>query len=525
MKIQVNFQTQREIDGYPATGEQNAVADAFDQSQEPIRVQALAGTGKTTTLKLLAKYCNLGKAYYFAFNRSIRDEAKREFPKSVQCVTFHQLAFRNSRDFLNGRVLGELRFKDIRGILNRNLVKQCQGEYLANGLTISFIKKTLNRFYDSADHGVDTHHVPQYELRTALRRIMAVTEDDLEMARINREAKERSNYISQAAQSVWEAVQSGDTQVSHSAYLKHFQLQKEAIIADTILVDEAQDLNAVMLDIIETAQDAGARVIWVGDSNQQIYAWRGAVDALEKMEGQELSLQTSFRFGQEIADGANRVLNLLQSPYKLIGMGPEEQPYDQYAQTAYLFRTNIGLLDYLTKTPGMVGTETYVEGGVSGMIDLLDSLEGVKNGEPWKVKSSLLQGLNWESMLEEADENPDLKRVLRITDQGDQELIDHYRGMLNAIGNNSARSRNVLSTAHKSKGCQWKQVILGDDFPPHTDTDGAPKPVSSEELRLIYVAMTRGRQYIQIPQNLRTFLGLDTEHPHGVSPAADPQGS
>jgi L-asparaginase II len=41
-------------------------------------------------------------------------------------------------------------------------------------------------------------------------------------------------------------------------------------------------------------------VIYVGDAHQQIYAWRGAVNAMQQLPLPESRLTTSFRFGEQM---------------------------------------------------------------------------------------------------------------------------------------------------------------------------------------------------------------------------------
>lgn len=59
------------------------------------------------------------------------------------------------------------------------------------------------------------------------------------------------------------------------AFLKLWQLEKPNLFklqdVDCIIVDEAQDMSAAMLDII--LNHKGSRII-VGDPHQQIYQWR-----------------------------------------------------------------------------------------------------------------------------------------------------------------------------------------------------------------------------------------------------------
>ena len=73
---------------------------------------------------------------------------------------------------------------------------------------------------------------------------------------------------------------------SHDHYLKMWQLSGPTIPGDFILFDEAQDASPVMLDAVAQQAKRGAQLVFVGDTQQQIYEWRGAVNALASLEGQ-----------------------------------------------------------------------------------------------------------------------------------------------------------------------------------------------------------------------------------------------
>ena len=65
---------------------------------------------------------------------------------------------------------------------------------------------------------------------------------------------------------------------------------------DVLLVDEAQDTNPAMLDVF-LRQKKTTKII-VGDPHQQIYAFRGAVNALDLVRPDvTYHLTQSFRFG------------------------------------------------------------------------------------------------------------------------------------------------------------------------------------------------------------------------------------
>ncbi|HBD39803.1 MAG TPA: DNA helicase, partial [Cupriavidus sp.] len=96
--------------------------------------------------------------------------------------------------------------------------------------------------------------------------------------------------------------------IGHDTYVKLWQLSRPRIGADFILFDEAQDADGLMLSVLRAQQ---CQVIYVGDPYQQIYEWRGAVNAMDHIRAPECALTESFRFGPAIAQLASRVLALM----------------------------------------------------------------------------------------------------------------------------------------------------------------------------------------------------------------------
>lgn len=79
---------------FSPTEEQDAIDSAFGEGKDHIVINALAGTGKTTMLKQLAKkYGKVGdKWLYLVFNTKNQKEARDEFPKFVDVYTTNSYA-------------------------------------------------------------------------------------------------------------------------------------------------------------------------------------------------------------------------------------------------------------------------------------------------------------------------------------------------------------------------------------------------------------------------------------------------
>jgi ATP-dependent exoDNAse (exonuclease V) beta subunit len=93
-----------------------------------------------------------------------------------------------------------------------------------------------------------------------------------------------------------------------------------------ILFDEAQDADPPSRTLSRTRS---RQVIMVGDASQAIYGWRGAVDALSKFEApHRLTLTQSFRFGNAIADFANRFLDHLNAEVRVVGNEAKDSTVD-----------------------------------------------------------------------------------------------------------------------------------------------------------------------------------------------------
>jgi superfamily I DNA/RNA helicase len=82
-----------------------------------------------------------------------------------------------------------------------------------------------------------------------------------------------------------------------------------------------------------------------------------------------------------------------------------------------------------------------------------------------------------------------------------------------------AAAERVLATAHKAKGLEWPRVRLADDFPSleeldALDQDGLPYLTPEErdqELHLLYVAVTRARQQLEVNEAVQSCLAPQTE--------------
>jgi len=132
-----------------------------------LAIEAGAGTGKTSTLVMLAKAAGKGRSgQYVAFNKALVEESRAKFPLTVACNTAHSLAFRaigrNYSQRLNSSVRMPSRDMAARLGLGYLEVMTFDGKpkTLYPGYLASLAAKTVTNFCQSADRSIQPRHVP-----------------------------------------------------------------------------------------------------------------------------------------------------------------------------------------------------------------------------------------------------------------------------------------------------------------------------------------------------------------------------
>ena len=463
----------------PTDQQQNAL-DCF-ATGESLAIEAGAGTGKTSTLTLLAA-STPRRGQYVAFNKAIVEDSRARFPQTVTCSTAHSLAFRAvGKKFGHRLNSGRMRSHEIahRLGLDRFVVtcggmpKVLSGTYLA-GMTM----RAATRFCQSADMQPSGQHLPYVEGIDGMH--------DGERGWENNDAVRM--FLEPFIEKAWADLASptGQLPYRHEHYLKTWHLSDPTIGADFIMFDEAQDASPVMLAIVQA--QTHAQIVWVGDSQQQIYAFTGAINALASVAAMERAFLTqSFRFGQAIADHANMVLDELAAEIRIQGadaiasiVGDVPNP------DAILTRTNAEAVRNVLDLQAQ-GRRPFLVGGGGELIGFARAAQQLMNGQPTDHQD-LACFTKWEEVQEYVSEDAQGHELrLKVS------LIDDFTvpAILTALeGMDRAEMADVIvSTAHKSKGREWNSVRLGGDFPDDAD---------DEELRLLYVAATRARRALDV---------------------------
>ncbi len=471
------------------TPEQADAIDAYGDGLDLV-LQAGAGCGKSSTLKMIARSDRRRRMTYVAYNSAIAADARRSFPGTVLCKTGHGLAFdprygdrlRRPRQTAH-QAAQALNVRSILGIIGSSpTITTDLGaqKAMTSKVIMRMALDTVERWCHSADDEITAKHIPHY--------------DGLSKKRAR---EELAALVLPVAEAAWQDLLDADSvlNLSHDHYLKMWALSRPRLATDVVLLDEAQDTNDVLSAVL-LAQEHAQRIA-VGDSAQQIYSWRGANDALEKFVRElgcpELTLSQSFRFGPAIAARANIWLRLIDAPLRLTGWDSAEStvgPLD--VPDAILCRTNAGAMGIVMEGLG-AGRKVALVGGGGDIKRLAWAAEALQGGQPTD-HPELCGFASWDDVRQyAAEEDGSLEVLVKLIDEhGPGQIVAAADGLCS-----EQQAELVVSTAHRSKGREWPAVRIHADFrAPKPDQKNGLVVLPREEARLAYVAVTRAREQL-----------------------------
>lgn len=452
---------------------------------ESFKIVAYAGAGKTSTLRLISEN-KTGRGLYLAFNKAIATEAQGKFPPHVRCQTFHSLAFRHVARDVTAKVslpkMTPVRLADELNLSPIEIIQSLDNHkkpiVFGKAKLGMIVADSLTQFCKTSASTPAPRHITLPDW----------LDDDSK--------KYLQDKLFCALQARWEQAcdprhQAG---IGHDVYLKLWTLSNPTIPADFVLFDEAQDADPLMMGVLINQP---CQTIYVGDAHQQIYEWRGAVNAMKRLPLPQTLLTQSFRFGQAIADIANVFLKALHETVALRG-NPlvDSQVFIKASTTkknAYLCRTNAEALALLLKGQKL-GHKIALQADSQRILRFCQAAQNLQIGKSAYGVPELAFFNNWSDVQEfaQSHDGSEIKTWVKLIDEYDPKTIMTAMDKLGSPQN----ADYIITTAHKAKGLEWDSVILSDDF--MYDVNQLSVKISPEELRLLYVAVTRGKSVLDI---------------------------
>ncbi|CAL8323714.1 unnamed protein product [Lota lota] len=493
---------------YQVTHEQQQILSHRILPDQVLKIIAFAGTGKTSTLVRYAEENPQLRFLYVAFNKSVANEALRRFPGNVACKTVHSIAY---NDVGKSYQLRKKLAFNVKVFSVAKVLPAGRGGYVH----AKVVATTLNAYMASADRHMAVHHVP-----SSFKNHQGMTQV------LDRHGK--MEYV-QDCEEIWRKMKDLNEKskegffMTHDGYLKLWQLKEPKPCLsnqyDVIFIDEAQDCTPAIMDVLLSQRCAK---VLVGDPHQQIYTFRGAVNALRTAPHTHLFYLTqSFRFGPEIAYVGATLLQVCKKVQKILVGGNQTGTPAPGGSTAILSRCNFGVFNEAVRlTDRNPACRIYFVGGVVGigLSKILDIWTLKQQGHVHRnIQDAFIRAFGGYSNLQMyalQSEDRELEAKLAVVEKHAHRVPELVERLRACHQDDHRHADFVLGTVHKAKGLEFDTVMVCDDFARipcarhHlTELSGFSWwDIPPDEWNLLYVAVTRAKSTLILTKNIRNIL-------------------
>jgi hypothetical protein len=465
--------------------------------RRPTLVQACAGAGKTTTLRLICEVIrrDFPRASIFcaAFNRDIVAEFSRKLPPGVACSTLHSHGFAALKRASPGVVLDDNKL--------RNIVRAV-APMGAHGDLMAAVPVAMGLVLDPHNEAA---------VLNGLRRCGKTLEDpDLSLPLVGK---------------VVNACLDMHSTISYDEMI-YFPVRYPAVPVarfDFVLIDEAQDMNEAQQALIGRTLKQDGILIAVGDRYQSVYGFRGADPAAMhnmrvRFQLDELSLPVSYRCPtshvalaqQVIGEGGATIITAADGAAD--GIVRHRQERDRGATLGgaqpgdlVLCRLNAPLMPAALELI-RAGRKACVRGkDLGGELSRLVQRQQAPTIPGLIVKLKKWERREREKALAQDNEraaeaaSDKVETITAVIDACDTEDTSEVVERLNRIFSDETNGQGVVfSSVHRAKGLEAERVIiLGPEMMPLVRRDSTAESLQQEK-NLKYVAMTRSKSELTL---------------------------
>lgn len=282
-----------------------------------------------------------------------------------------------------------------------------------------------------------------------------------------------------------------------------------------VLVDEAQDLSPIQHIMLERSLILGGQLIAVGDPHQAIYGFRGALSNSMELLQDRFSMTTmplsfSFRCGKAIITKAQKYVPHIKAPdWQIDG---EVRKLSKYSKSefqhgdAILCRFNGPLIamayKLLKQGVGVHMLGRDIGAGLKRLVKTLGSstIEQLETDlETWAQREiALAKAKGKFDKVEKIEDKRDSLAAV-ISHSGAKSIEELVNLIDNLFGRESAPI--TLGTGHRAKGLEWDRVFFLDSWRIPSKYATQDWQLQQED-NLAYVIITRARKVL-------TYINLD----------------
>lgn len=490
---------------YPPSTYQMGVYNFLLNQTGSCIVNAKAGSGKTSTMEMIARNLNQtvnGSRQFvtmLAFNKKIADELGKRMPSWIKCGTFHSIGYstwiRHTKQKIT--VKNNKVYSLLRNIIPENEFSSFGGvaSTLVSLAKNSGIGTWLRDDIDSAWLSLISHHC------------LDIGEDPKSVSSAISRKERLITYCRQALKesSLMRSLIDYDDML-YLPVLENAYFFRN----DVLFVDEAQDTNPIQLACIKRMLKSEGRLIAVGDPNQAIYGFRGAdSDAIDKLtkwfKCTTLPLSISYRCDKNIVKKAQSIVPDIECfDSNEDGIVQELVSYNKNTFNvgdAIVCRNTAPLIRFAyTLIKNRIAANVIGRDIGNGLIKLITDFESdtipqlANDLNMWVDKQTerLSADEGSESAIAAINDKAECIKIFMDNLDPNNFTVEALLGEISALFSDSAGAVVQLLTVHRSKGNEWDTVFI-------LDPNLMPSKYArlnwqkKQEANLEYVAITRAK--------------------------------
>lgn len=470
---------------------QEDIFRAVESSRESLVVEAVAGSGKTSTLVECAhRLSEFENAVAVAFNVRIKDELTKRLPPNVAAVTFNSLGFRawKTHVWKSMEVDAHKTATLVREMSSnsnpdyRKGVKQLVDLAKMTGIVPKYVKDVVGLVPDTDDAWREL--IEEYGVQFGWG---GADGDAIDVAR---------RVLAESIRVGGERIDFPDQMYLPVVFGTDFQKY------DTVFVDEAQDVSGIQRVMIERSVGDRGRMVAFGDGSQALYHFRGAGDdslplLQEKFSARRMPLSICYRCSKAVVRRAKELVPEIEWCEE----ASEGKVVDNFAWTPETFittdvilcRNNAPLVQMAfrliraSKACKVLGRD--IGSGLIGLVRRLraETVTDLRTKlTKYEVEEMASLGDHESQKSALADRCATL-RVFLENSRTPEEVIWKIEGLFA----DEAKGVTTLSTVHKAKGLEWPRVFLLDS---HLIGSRARQVWEQQaEKNVLYVGVTRAK--------------------------------
>lgn len=479
---------------------QLAIFDYIANGKGSLVVNAVAGSGKTTTIVECAKRANKRDTLFLAFNKSIVNELSGRMGNSATCTTLHACGLDAIR-----KAFGKVNI-DAKGNYWYSRALAFTQDKLGDVSELLSIVNNALKIFNLCRLELLTH--------TDIEAIRALAEHhNLECDSFTLQVV---SYLLSTAYEIRLVGNTAQVDFTDMIVLPNLNpiVKRSVSKHSLVFIDEAQDLSSAQRGLMLLSVAKGGRFVAVGDPRQAINGFAGANNdsfaQLAKLANKELPLSCNYRCGSDI-------INLAQSivPNIVAHAGAEKGVIrnvtdltDLELGDMVLCRKSAPLVRIALKClannirANVMGRD-IAQGLVSlikkAKVKRIDTLlnyldtEVKKAENKHKANPQVMSASKLEALKDKVNAiNAISENINMVSNNGIQALLNKIDYLF--TDDNNKANRITFATCHKSKGLENERIfILVPDKLPLV-WKGQKEWQYEQEMNLKYVAITRAKK-------------------------------